>query len=212
MHVFESVNTCTYSSAREHKPGGTERRVLLVGPPGAGKTSQGTLLASQLGVPHLSTGTLLRDEVRRGTPVGRRANEYMRAGALVPDGLVQHVLERRLGDAVENGVVLDGYPRTLEQAQRFVRSLGDASLDLVIELAVSDDVVVTRLAGRSSGNENKLDRRSDDDEHVVRARLLTHAEQTSPMLDYFAKAGILVTIDGDRPEHDIAADLVQLVV
>lgn len=204
------------------------RRLVLVGAPGAGKSSQGTRLAGRLAVPHVSTGELLREEVRRGSPVGQQANEYVRAGELVPDWLVLFVLERRLSNALEVGFVLDGYPRTLEQAQRFMRSLGRVSLDLVIELAVSDEVAIGRLAARMACGrcgqpsrdlssvrcarcDSELQRRSDDDGQVVRARLLTHRRQTEPMLEFFAKEGLLVTIDGDRPEDAVAAGLVRLV-
>ena len=208
--------------------GSQRRRLLLVGPPGAGKGSQGTCLAPRLGVPYMSTGELLREEVRRGSPAGRQASEYMRAGELVPDWLVRFVLEYQLSNALEVGLVLDGYPRTLEQAERFMRSLGRAALDLVIELAVSDEVAIGRLAARSACHRcgqlsgvastmrcarcgSMLKRRRDDEEDVVHARLVTHREQTEPMLEYFAAAELLVTIDGNRPKEVVGSDLLRLL-
>jgi adenylate kinase len=201
----------------------------LVGPPGAGKTSQGARLAAQIGARHLSTGNLLREEARRRSPVGIRANRYMRVGELVPDWLVLYVLEHQLGRALEVGVVLDGYPRTLEQAQRLTRSLGTGSLDLVIELSVSDDVAIARLTARSvcidcgaASNVPSTARcvrcgsadlmcRDDDDAGVARGRLRAHRERTTPMLDFFARMGIVVSIDGDRPQDEIAAEMFAVV-
>jgi adenylate kinase len=200
------------------------RRFVLVGPPGAGKSSQGMRLASRIRVGHLSTGHLLREEVRRASPLGMRAREYMGTGGLVPDWLVLSVVECHLGNAIENGFVLDGYPRTLEQGKRFVRSLGRAKVDRVIELAVPDEVAVSRLTSRavcdhcgttgidrSSSRCDRCDgemkRRADDEEHVVRARLATYWSQTGPMLDFFRDEGLLTTIDGDRPPDVVTADL-----
>jgi len=176
-------------------------RLLLVGPPGAGKSTQGSLLAASLGVPHLSTGAVLREEVRRGSPVGRQVGEYMRAGELVPDWLLRFVLEHQLSSALDAGVVLDGYPRTLEQAERFIRSLGHAPLERVIELAVDDETAVRRVLGRAPGA------RADDDEQTARARLGVYREQTEPMLEFFRSRGLLETVDGNRCKETVAADL-----
>lgn len=181
------------------------RRLLLVGPPGVGKSSQGARLAQHLGVSYLSTGALLREEVERGSPIGRQAAGYMRAGLLVPDWLMLFALERYMSDALASGFVLDGYPRTVEQADRFLRSLGCARLDHVIELAAPDDVLVGRLAGRAVCG------RADDDESTVRARLDVYRAQTRPMLDFFAAAGLLVTVDGSRSEEDVTTELFGLV-
>jgi adenylate kinase len=193
---------------------GTERppRVLLVGPPGAGKSTQGKRLAVELGVPHVSTGDLLRAEVRRNSPVGREAIKYMRAGELLPDWLLLFALERPLSRAFEVGAIFDGYPRTVEQAKRFMRSLGIGSLDRVIELAASDETVVARLAKRTpSPPGGAVDERDDDDEHTVRIRLAVYRAQTQPMLDFFRAAGLLVTIDGTRPPDEVAAELKRLL-
>jgi adenylate kinase len=204
------------------------RRLLLVGPPGAGKSSQGVRLAARLGVSHVSTGALLRDEVRRQSPVGRRAAVYMSAGRLVPDWLVLHALELKLSSALDVGFVLDGYPRTLEQAERFMRSLGHRRLDRVIELATPDEVVIRRLAGRAICDRcglvgdsaspvtctrcnGAMRQRADDDEKVVRSRVDTYHTQTRPMLERFRAAGLLVTIDGGRSRDVVASDLFRLI-
>ena len=188
-------------------------RWLLVGPPGAGKSTQGTRLAAQLGVPRVSTGELLREEVRRGSPVGRQASRYMRAGELLPNWLVLFALEHHLSRAFEVGAVFDGYPRTLEQAKRFMRSLGRAPLDWVIEFAVSDDTVIGRLARRTSSSRcgDVMVERSDDDEQTVRTRLAVYHARTEPTLDFFRSAGLLVTIDGNRSPDTVASDLHRLV-
>ena len=173
-------------------------RLLLVGPPGAGKSTQGTPLAARLGVPYVSTGELLRDEVRRETNIGVRAVDFMNMGRLVPDWLLAHALDSRLGDLVRRGFVLDGYPRTLEQAERFTRSLGDVRLDGVIELAVPEDLALHRLRSRG---------RSDDDTDVARARFRTYREETEPMLEFFESAKLVTTIDGTRTPETIAREL-----
>ena len=215
----------------EGPPGAPARsacHVLLVGPPGSGKSSQGVSLASRLDVSHISTGALLRDEVRRGSPVGRQAADYMRAGSLVPDWLVVYALELCLSDALAAGFVLDGYPRTLEQTEHFMRSIGGAELDRVIELATPDDVVVARLMARAVCDhcgqlgdtaqgttcrecDGTMQRRIDDDEPVIRCRLATYHAQTQPMLGFFRDAGLLATIDGDRSRDVVAADVFRLV-
>jgi adenylate kinase len=179
------------------------RRVLLVGPPGSGKSTQGSALAERFGGEYISTGVLLRDEVRRGSPIGRQAAADMSAGRLVPDWLITFALERRMSDALRYGFVLDGYPRTLEQAEAFMRSLGRTRLDRVIELDIPDTVTMLRLEHRGRG---------DDDRRVVRSRLDIYRRETTPMLGFFEVAGLLATIDGARPPEVVASDLARLFV
>jgi adenylate kinase len=179
----------------------TAWRLLLVGPPGAGKSTQATPLASRLGVPYISTGELLRDEVRSETNIGVRVAEFMNVGRLVPDWLLAVALERRLGEVVRRGFVLDGYPRTLDQARHFTRSLGDFCLDRVIEIAVPEDLALHRLRSRG---------RTDDAADVARARLRTYREETGPMLEFFASAKLVTTVDGARTPETIAHELAQL--
>jgi adenylate kinase len=175
---------------------------LLVGPPGAGKSTQGVILAKRLGVAYVSSGAVLREEVRRDSRIGRRAADYMNMGRLVPGWLMVYALELRLGDALRSGFVLDGYPRTLEQAEPFVRSLGGTGLDRVIEIDVPDDVAVRRLARRLRG---------DDDAQTARVRLETYRRETGPMIEYFAAAALVTTVDGTRSPAAVARELSQLV-
>lgn len=177
-------------------------RLLLAGPPGAGKSTQGRALAERIDVPYLSTGELLRDEVRRETRIGHHAADYMDMGRLVPDWLMVYALESKLNDATQRGFVLDGYPRTVEQAERFQRSLGRFRLDRVIELAVPEDVAMARIATRH---------RTDDDAQVARTRFHTYRRETGPMLEYFAAAGLLATVDGSRSPEAVAMALSQLI-
>jgi adenylate kinase len=176
-------------------------RVLLVGPPGAGKSTHGVALAERFDVPYVSTGALLREEVRRRSRVGQHAADYMNMGRLVPDWLTMYALERRLGDVTRSGFVLDGYPRTLEQAERFTESLGPLGLDRVVELAVPDGLAMARLVERH---------RADDDQPVARARLRTYRMETEPMLEFFAAAGLLTTLDGARSRESVGSDLIGL--
>jgi len=205
---------------------GSLRRLVLVGPPGAGKSSQGMRLAPRCRVAHVSTGELLRDEVRRASPLGQRARDDIAAGHLVPDSLILHLIEHQLAKTLEDGFVLDGYPRTIDQAEQFMRSLGRVRLDRVVELAIPDEVAVQRLTARAVCRQcghmadapmsrcnrcgGEMTRRSDDDERVVRARLATCRSQTSVMLDFFRDAGLLTTVDGNRPPNIVHADLVHL--
>ena len=225
---MSSITTPRVGPGRPSEHQSRVRRLLLVGPPGAGKSSQGMRLAERLGVSRISTGDLLREEVRRESPAGRQAAEYISAGRLVPDWLVFFAVELYLSDALEVGFVLDGYPRTLEQAERFMRLLGRTPLDHVIELATPDEITIGRLTARaicdgcgwvdrdaSSAQCTRCDgamqRRTDDNEQVVRSRLETYRRQTEPMLDFFRDAGLLATIDGNRPQDVVTSDLFGLV-
>lgn len=176
--------------------------VLLVGPPGAGKSTQGVILAKRLGVAYVSSGAVLREEVRRQSRIGQRAADYMNMGRLVPDWLMLYALEVRLGDALRRGFVLDGYPRTLEQAETFMRSLGFTRLDRVIELVVPDDELRRRLTQRL---------RDDDDDQVVESRLRIYRRETRPMLELFASTGLLTQVDGTQSPENVTTDLLQLV-
>jgi adenylate kinase len=175
--------------------------VLLVGPPGAGKSTQGAMLAERLGVAYVSSGEVLREEVRRKSRIGQRAADYMNMGRLVPDWLMLYALELRLGDALRSGFVLDGYPRTPDQAETFMRALGSTRLDRVIELVVPDDELRRRLTRRL---------RDDDDDQVVESRLRIYQRETRPMLEFFASTGLLTQVDGTQSPQIVTADLQQL--
>jgi adenylate kinase len=156
---------------------------LILGPPGAGKGTQAALLAKALGIPHVSTGAMLRDHVERGTELGRRAKEIMDSGDLVPDEIVVAMVEERLSEEDAScGFLLDGFPRTRPQAEALDEVMGGEGLDGILAIDVPEDEIVDRMLARG---------RSDDTEEAVRIRLAVYREQTEPLISYYA--------DTDRP-------------
>ncbi|WP_100448441.1 adenylate kinase [Glycomyces xiaoerkulensis] len=190
-------------------------RLVLVGPPGAGKGTQAEIVAGELGVPKISTGDIFRANVSGGTQLGLEAKRYMDAGDLVPDEVTNKMVAERLAaEDAAGGFLLDGYPRNTEQAEvldRMLEAQGRA-LDLALELTVDDDEVVRRLSGRrvskSTGkvyhlefdpppdpDSDDLYQRSDDQPETIKNRLKVYAEQTAPIVGYYAERGKLVRID-----------------
>lgn len=168
-------------------------RLLLIGPPGAGKGTQAVRLAEAYLVPAISTGDIFRDNVKRKTPLGKQAKAYMDAGDNVPDSLTNDLIRHRLAEAdAENGFLLDGYPRTKDQVRELDEFLAGhaAALDAVVELVADPDIVVDRLRKRSVDQG-----RTDDDESVVRHRLEVYREQTAPLIDIYDTRGVLIKID-----------------
>lgn len=169
-------------------------RLLLIGPPGAGKGTQAVRLRDMLRVPAISTGDIFRQNVRDETPLGLKAKAYMDAGDNVPDSLTNDLVRDRLEQAdCASGFLLDGYPRTLDQVAFLDSFLAehDTAMDVVVELVAEPDVVVERLRQRALEQG-----RSDDDESVVRHRLEVYREQTAPLIDVYASRGLLVKVDG----------------
>ncbi|MBH0053303.1 MULTISPECIES: adenylate kinase [unclassified Salinibacterium] len=168
-------------------------RLLLIGPPGAGKGTQAARLAEIYGVPAISTGDIFRSNVKNGTELGNKAKAFMDAGDNVPDSLTNALIRDRLEEPdAKQGFLLDGYPRTTDQVREldeFLASHG-AALDVVVELEADPDVVVDRLRKRALEQG-----RSDDTEEVVRHRLEVYSEQTAPLVKVYADRGVLVTID-----------------
>jgi adenylate kinase family enzyme len=176
-------------------------RVVLVGPPGSGKGTQGPPLASHLGVPYLSTGEVLRAEAEVGTPLGRRVAGVLASGGLVPDDLVLAVVAAALG-GTDGGYVLDGFPRTVAQAQMIEQPGAPvAPPDVVVHLAIPLPVVHERLARRAAED----DRADDHDPTVADRRVRVYERETAPLVDRYRGQGRLVTVDADRPVAEVAA-------
>jgi adenylate kinase len=170
------------------------RRILLLGAPGAGKGTQAALLIEHLGVPHVSTGDMLRAAVAAGTEVGLQAKAVMDSGKLVSDEIVIAIAEERLGESdARQGFVLDGFPRTLAQAEALDVTLEKLGSPLECCLAVTVDVeaVVQRLLKRA-----EIEGRADDNEATIRERMRVYDEQTAPLLKYYGDRGVLVEVDG----------------
>jgi adenylate kinase len=203
-------------------------RLVLVGPPGAGKGTQAQFVAAHIAVPQISTGDIFRANVSQGTPLGKEAKTYMDAGDLVPDEVtVAMVRERLAAKDAEAGFLLDGFPRTVPQAAHLDEILAgfEVKLDVVMELVVDDSEVVRRLSGRrtcrSCGHiwhvdfdppsadgvcdncAGELFQRDDDQAETIRHRLEVYYEQTAPLIGYYAERGVLVGIDAMGPVDDV---------
>jgi adenylate kinase len=175
-------------------------RIVLLGPPGAGKGTQAVLLSEKLGVPHISTGDLFRTNIGQSTPLGLEAKQYLDAGDLVPSELTNKMVKARVAesDAV-SGFVLDGFPRTVDQAANLEEILGglDAELDAVLCFVVDEDEVVGRMLARG---------RSDDTEDVIRNRLRVYRDETEPLLAHYG--ALVVTVSGVGDVEDVNAHAV----
>jgi adenylate kinase len=205
-------------------------RLVLVGPPGAGKGTQAQFIASHLSVPKISTGDIFRAHVSQGTPLGQEAKRYMDAGDLVPDEVtIAMVKVRLLENDAADGFLLDGFPRNELQAESLDENLAAAGtpLNVVLELVVDDDEVVRRLSGRRTCADcahvwhlsfdppalegicdtcgGKLFQRDDDREATIRHRLDVYAEQTAPLVGYYASRGLLEGLDATGPVEDVTA-------
>ena len=169
-------------------------RLVLLGPPGAGKGTQALRLAERIGVPAISTGDIFRANIKDGTELGRKVQEFTSTGALVPDELTDALVRDRLGhDDARDGFLLDGYPRNAAQVAALEAALEEsgARLDAAIELTADTDVVIERLLSRAA-----IEGRADDTEPVIRHRLDVYREQTAPIAGLYAERGLLVRVDG----------------
>jgi adenylate kinase len=203
-------------------------KLMFLGPPGAGKGTQAQVIAESLEIPHISTGDMLREEVRNLTPLGKEAKKYMDAGEYVPDDVIIAMVKERIGrpDA-KYGFILDGFPRTSAQAETLD---GFASLDAVLNIMAADDVIVKRISARRAckacnatfdvkmANGGKCPRcdgeiytRDDDKAETVKKRISVYNEKTQPLIDYYAKKGILRDIDGDRDISEITKEILALL-
>jgi adenylate kinase len=210
--------------------------VIFLGPPGSGKGTQAKMLSERLGMLHLSTGDILREAVKEGTPLGREAKIYMDEGKLVPDEVVIGIVkEWLLSKGVERGVIFDGFPRTVAQAEaldRMMKELG-GKIDWVIDIEVSEAEVLKRLSGRRTCRncgamyhltfnppkvDEKCDRcggelyqRDDDKEETIKSRLKVYREQTEPLKDYYKRLGIMKSIPGEGEIEEIQREILKAI-
>jgi adenylate kinase len=178
------------------------RRLLLLGPPGAGKGTQASRLVEKLGIPQVSTGDMLRAAVAAGTEVGREARSFMDRGALVPDAVVIGVAEERLRrEDASRGFILDGFPRTDAQARALDEILErmETPLERVVCLRVDEEDLVERLVRRA-----ELEGRSDDTPETIRHRMQVYRDSTRPLIDYYRGRGILVEVEGEGSIDEVA--------
>jgi adenylate kinase len=184
-------------------------RLILLGPPGAGKGTQAQHLVAKYGLIQLSTGDMLRAAVKAGTPVGLQAQEIMARGALVPDDVVVRIVAQRIEQPdARKGFILDGFPRTVPQAAALDRMLGERelALDAVIELRVDEDALVKRIESRIAQTMARGETlRDDDDPQVLHRRLAAYREQTAPLVAYYRLQGVLRTVNGMAPIPEVAA-------
>jgi adenylate kinase len=209
-------------------------QIVLFGPPGAGKGTQAKFLAEEFNIPHISTGDILRENVKKGTALGMKAKSYMDKGELVPDQLLNDLVRSRLEEPdTKKGFLLDGYPRTIPQAKALDEIMDDPNrkLTAVLNIDVGTSALVKRLSGRRicrgcaasyhiSFNPPKvpntcdtcageLYQRADDTEDAIKNRLAVYKKQTQPVLNYYKKKGILVDIDGDGEIEEVKADAIK---
>ncbi len=181
-------------------------RLLLIGPPGAGKGTQAVRLADVYAIPAISTGDIFRSNVKNETALGKQAQAFMDAGDNVPDSLTNELIRSRLAEQdAESGFLLDGYPRTVDQVRELDEYLAShgTQLDAVIELVADPDIVIARLRKRATEQG-----RSDDDENVVRHRLDVYREQTAPLIDIYDGRSVLVRVDAIGEIADVTTRIV----
>uniref|UniRef100_A0A7C4WJY4 Adenylate kinase n=1 Tax=Geoglobus ahangari TaxID=113653 RepID=A0A7C4WJY4_9EURY len=202
--------------------------LILLGPPGGGKGTQAKRIVEKYGVPQISTGDMFREAVAKGTELGKKAKEYMDRGELVPDEIVIGIVKERLAQPdCEKGFILDGFPRTLKQAEALDEILEEMNkkIDAVINIIVPDEEIIKRIVYRRTckncgavynliysppKEDNKCDKcggelyqRDDDKEETVRERLRVYKEQTEPLIDYYKKKGTLYEVDGTKPIDEV---------
>lgn len=205
----------------------TVMNLVFLGAPGAGKGTQATRVCDRYGIPHISTGDILRANIKAGTPLGVEAKTYIDKGLLVPDDVVIGLVEQRLGEEdCKNGYLLDGFPRTLEQAEALSKF---SDITYAINIQVDSDIVIDRIAGRrmckcgesyhiSWYNSDKcqkcgsvLYQRDDDKEDTVKARLEVYEKQTAPLIDYYNSKGALRNVDGKKGMEEVFEDIAEIL-
>lgn len=211
-------------------------KIIMLGAPGAGKGTQAKKIAEKYGIPHISTGDIFRANIKGGTELGMKAKSYMDQGQLVPDDVTIGMLLDRISEAdCANGYVLDGFPRTIPQAESLTKALSDRGekMDYAIDVDVPDEAIVTRMAGRRACLKcgatyhivynapktegvcdvcgEKLVLRDDDKPETVLKRLTVYHDQTQPLIEYYKEAGILATVDGTKDLNKVFEDIVNVL-
>lgn len=204
-------------------------RLILIGPPGAGKGTQAARLVERFGIPHISTGDMLRAAVKAGTDLGREAEGHMKSGGLVPDEVVIGMAIERIAEPdAKDGFMLDGFPRTRPQAEALDRALSDAgvTLDAVVLIEVAEELIVERITGRRTDPETKriyhlkfdpppaevadrLVQRKDDTEEACRTRLQKYADETAPIIPFYDAKGLLRRVDGVGSPDAVTARIIE---
>ena len=211
-------------------------KIVMLGAPGAGKGTQAKMIAAKYQIPHISTGDIFRANIKNGTELGKKAKSYMDQGLLVPDELtVDLVIDRLAQDDCKNGYILDGFPRTIPQAEALDAALAKLGekMDYAIDVDVPDENIVSRMSGRRACTGcgatyhivynpskkgdccevcgEKLILRDDDKPETVQKRLNVYHEQTQPLIDYYTKQGVLRTVDGTHDMKDVFAAIVKIL-
>lgn len=186
-------------------------RLILVGPPGAGKGTQAKILVERYGIPQLSTGDMLRAAIAAKTPLGLEAKAIVDRGDLVSDDIVSGIISERLdAEDCKAGFILDGFPRTIAQAEALEAMLRDkgVELDAVIEITADTDTLVSRVVNRAKESGGA---RADDNEEVLRKRLGIYTEQTAPLVSYYRERGLLRSVDGMAPVETVTETIVSAI-
>lgn len=208
-------------------------RLILLGPPGAGKGTQAMVITKRYGIPHISTGDILRDNIKRNTELGKKAKQYMDSGLLVPDDIVVSIVRERIKeDDCKEGFLLDGFPRTVKQAHALDEELNklELKIDFCINIDVAKEELINRAIGRRIckdcgatyhikfnpptvvGKCNKcggeLYQRDDDTVETVSRRIEVYTEQTKPLIDYYTEQGIIINVDGKQTIEKVSNDII----
>ncbi len=210
--------------------------IIMLGPPGAGKGTQAKMMVERLSIPQISTGDMLRAAVKEGTELGKKAKEYMDSGKLVPDEVVIGIVKERLAQSdCDRGFILDGFPRTIPQAEALDKVLGELGkkIEYVINVAVPNEELLSRLTGRRTCKKcgamyhvvfnppkkegvcdkcgGELYQRDDDKEDTIRQRLKVYEDQTAPLIKYYRKKGVLYDVDGTGSIPEILQDILKVL-